>query len=33
MKATLQGGPLTQLLEHNSEHTVGIRATKRVKVI
>ena len=27
MKAALQGGPLTQLLERNTEHTLGTRAT------
>lgn len=30
MEAALQGGPLTQLLERNSEHTLGIRGPECV---
>ena len=30
MKAALQGGPLSQLLERNSEHTLGTRVTECV---
>lgn len=30
MKAALQGGPLSQLVERNSEHTLGTRTTECV---
>jgi len=30
MKAALHGGPLTQLLERNTEHTLSMRGTECV---